>query len=81
MINTADLLKLLSSNYTKYTNKNVKISIKTNGVFNNGNIKYLATIKNLNDQLIYECAACMTANKDLLFDDKPLYKVDYVIEE
>jgi hypothetical protein len=81
MINTQDLLKLLSSNNKKYTNKNVKISIKANGNFNSGGVKYLATIKDLSGNLIYSCDACMTSKKDLLFDDKELYKVEYEIEE
>ena len=80
MINTAELLKLLSTNYTKYTKHNVKISIKLDGKFNNGNDKYQATVKNSSDVVIYQGMACLTKDKDLLFDEKPLYKVDYIIE-
>lgn len=81
MINTAEILKLLSTNYTKYNKNNVKISIKLDGKFNNGNDKYIGTIKDLSDKILYQGMTCRTKTNELLFDEKPLYAVEFTIEE
>ena len=59
----------------------MKISLKVDGKFDSGNDKYIATIKNLSGDVIYTGTACLSKDKVPLFDEKPLYNVEYTIEE
>jgi len=81
MINTADVLKLLSTQSIKYNKNNVKVSIKADGNFKNGNQKYIGTIKDLSGKVLYSGTTCRTERGDLLFDESVFYKVEYEIEE
>ena len=81
MINTADLLKLLSNNYTKYNKDNVKITFKLDGEFKNGNAKYLAKITTNSGKVIFTGPACLTKDKVALFDESSLYEVQIEFEE
>jgi len=81
MLDLAKLLQLLSTQKVKYTNKNVKLSVKKDGKFESGREKLKVTISDNKGKQIYESYGCETDDKRLLIDEGALYEIEYTIAE